>query len=224
MENQLNEYLKNISSNAERPQANAFDNYVGIISKLENAIAKDAQTVNVLMQNGIISKNQGRNLISQLADKLGKINMYKDSNSESSFVKPISDETFQKIPDETIDYLELFSKDNPEFFKGEGRNAVFNYIKDLNMDKDEIAQIAKLIETLENSAVDGYMRKTAHEKSLNDENAIAKSKLTSYAQNTNAGNNFDRIFTREDIGNMDGDEFNKNELLIMEQVKKGLIK
>ena len=92
------------------------------------------------------------------------------------------------------------------------------------MPEDEISKIAQIVEKLENSAVDGYLRKSAHEKSLNDENLAAKSKLTSYAQNAQGNSNFDRIFTREDIGNMSGDEFTKNEKLIMDQVKQGLIK
>ena len=33
-----------------------------------------------------------------------------------------------------------------------------------------------------------------------------------------------KVFTREDIGRMSGEEFAKNEKLIMEQVKQGLIK
>ena len=92
------------------------------------------------------------------------------------------------------------------------------------MDKDEISKIAKIVEGLETSAVDGYLKKSAHEKSLNDENAVAKSKLTSYAQNAPKDATNGRIFTREDIGRMTVDEFAKNEKLIMDQVKQGLIK
>ena len=86
---------------------------------------------------------------------------------------------------------------------------MLNYIKDLDMDKDEISKIAQLVENLENLAVDGYLKKSAHEKSLNDENFAAKSKLTSYAQNASGNSGIDRIFTREDIGRMSGEEFAK---------------
>jgi hypothetical protein len=92
------------------------------------------------------------------------------------------------------------------------------------MDKDEISKIAKMIETLENSAIDGYLKKSAHDKTLNDENTAAKSKLTSYAQNSAIDGNNNKVFTREEIGKMSGDEFVKNEKLIMEQVRQGLIK
>ena len=93
-----------------------------------------------------------------------------------------------------------------------------------NEAKDEIAKIAKLAENLEKSAVESYLKQTAHDKSLNDENTVAKSKLTSYAQNAPADSKYARIFTREDIGKMSGDEYTKNEKLIMEQVKQGLVK
>jgi hypothetical protein len=34
----------------------------------------------------------------------------------------------------------------------------------------------------------------------------------------------DKVFTREDIGNMSGEEFTQNEQAIMAQAKQGLIK
>ena len=92
------------------------------------------------------------------------------------------------------------------------------------MDKDEISKIAKMIEALENSAIEGYLKQSAHDKTINDENLAAKSKLTSYAQNASLDSNNNKVFTREEIGKMSGDEFVKNEKLIMEQVRQGLIK
>ena len=222
MQNQSNKQNSNISSFAENPEAKAFNNYGSIFSKLEQAIANDVQNIKNLVQQGVISKEQGRNLILQLADKLNKMSANKNDNILEPQKQAVSD-TSEEIPNTSTNYLEIFVKDNPEFFKSEARNALFDYIKNLSMDKDEIYQIVKLVELLENAAVDKYMKKIAHEKSLNDENAIAKKKLSAYAQDTNSSNNYDRIFTRGDLGAMDGDEFNKNETLIMEQVKKGLI-
>lgn len=77
---------------------------------------------------------------------------------------------------------------------------------------------------MEKSAVDRYLKKSEYEKSLNDENTLAKSKLTAYAQNSAPETGFNRVYTREEIGNMSGEEFTKNEKAIMEQVKLGLIK
>ena len=120
--------------------------------------------------------------------------------------------------------MDLFNQERPGFFEADGRGDVLDYIKGLDMDKDEIVKIAQLVEGLENSAVDKYLKKSEYEKSLNDENLRAKSKLTSYAQNASSDNKMTKVFTREEIGRMSGEEFAKNEKLIMEQVKQGLIK
>ena len=80
-----------------------------------------------------------------------------------------------------------------------------------------------MVEKLENCAVQRYLRKQAHEKALNDENEAAKRKLTANAQNSSSAGNKNRAFTREQIGRMSGAEFTKNENLIMEQLRKGLI-
>ena len=85
-------------------------------------------------------------------------------------------------------------------------------------------RIAALVEGLEDSAVNRYLKKSAYDKSLNAENEIAKRKLTAYAQNSPTNSKNNRIFTREEIGRMSGDEFARNEKLIMDQVKQGLLK
>ena len=82
-----------------------------------------------------------------------------------------------------------------------------------------------MIEKLEQSAIERYLKQQAHEKNLSDENEIAKRKLTANAQNNSSFSfNKNGIFTREQIGRMSGAEFTKNEPLIMEQLRKGLIK
>ena len=68
------------------------------------------------------------------------------------------------------------------------------------------------------------MKKSEYEISLNDENALAKSKLTAYAQNSCSDGSVNKIFTREEIGAMSGEEFAKNEKAIMQQLKQGIIK
>ena len=92
------------------------------------------------------------------------------------------------------------------------------------MDKDEIVKISQMVEALERSAVENYLKKSEYEKSLNDENAIAKSRLSAYAQSPAVDGNMTKVFTREEIGKMSGKEFTRNEDAIMAQLKKGLIK
>ncbi len=211
MQNQIN---NGISSSAVNPQMNPTAGYVDIIQQLEQAIKSDAQKLEILMQQGTIDQSQGQYLMTQLARKYNEINMCKNSFPSVN----------QPQPPVALNPMDLFNQENPGFFDKGTRGEVLNYIKDLDMDKDEISKIAKIVEGLETSAVDGYLKKSAHEKSLNDENSAAKSKLTSYAQNAPADTNLGRVFTRADIGNMTGEEFAKNEKLIMEQVKQGLIK
>lgn len=216
MQNQINmQNLNNISSSAVSPQMN----YTDIISQLEQAIATDTLRLQNLLQQGVITKQQGQYLMAQLAKRANEINMCKNS---VPFPIQVSQDSQTQASQMTP--LESFKQENPDFFNAKSRGAVLDYIKNYNLDKNEISQVAKLVEQLENSAVDSYLKKSAHEKSLNDENSAAKSKLNSYAQNTTGSSNMNRIFTREDIGKMSNDEFTKNEKLIMDQVKQGLIK
>lgn len=213
-----NQIQNGISSAAVMPQLN----YVDVLQQLEEVIANDVQRLQLLMQQGVLTKVQWQYLMTQLTQKAEAINMCKQALPSVQLPQSIPSET--KTPEQLNSALDLFNQENPGFFDKSGRGDVLNYIKDLDVDKDEISKIAQLVENLENSAVDGYLKQSAHEKSLNDENLAAKSKLTSYAQNASQGGNFNRIFTREDIGNMSGEEFAKNEKLIMDQVRQGLIK
>lgn len=218
---QIPQNQSNISSLAVSPQTNSTANYVDIIQQLEQAIGVDVQRLQMLMQQGVLSQTQGQYLMTQLAKKADEINRCKSAVSQMNYqpnAQNISSENSELNP------FDLFNQENPGFFNGDGRADVLNYIRNYGMDKDEINQIAQLIVKLENAAVNSYLQKSAHEKSLNDENLAAKSKLTAYAQRPSNGSNYCRIFTREDIGNMSGEEFTKNENLIMDQVKQGLIK
>ncbi|MBQ8460538.1 hypothetical protein IJ541_10620 [bacterium] len=206
-----------VSSPAVSPQANSLE-YKDVFYQLEQAIGADVEHVRNLVQNNVITQNQGQYLLQKLVAKAQQINAYKESVMQNNQTQPVQE------PAAAQDPMTLFNQERPGFFDGEARGEILNYIKGFDMDKDEIDKIAKLVEVIENSAVENYLKKTAYEKSLNDENTIAKSKLTAYAQNAPSDNKMDRIFTREEIGNMSGDEFAKNEKMIMAQLKQGLIK
>ena len=119
-----------------------------------------------------------------------------------------------------------FEKERANFFTPSGRSEVLEYLKNSNVsfDKDELSLISQLIEKLETSAVDRYLKQIAREKTLNDENEIAKKRLRANAQNSTFDDNKNRVFTREQIGKMSGAEFARNEKAIMEQLRKGLIR
>ena len=209
-----------ISLPAVNPQANPNIGYKDVYYHLEQVIGNDVQNVKNLVAQGLLSQQQGQYLLAQLSQKVQLLNAYKNAQIHSQ--TPL--QNVQAPTAQTQNPMDLFNQERPGFFEAEGRGDVLNYIKGFDMDKDEILRIAQLVEGLENSAVDGYLKKTAYEKSLNDENARAKSKLTAYAQNTPSDTKMNKVFTREDIGKMSGEEFAKNEKLIMEQVKQGLIK
>ena len=206
----LNQNLNGISPSAVTPQITTDD----IVQHLMQSLASDAQMIPMLIQQGKVTQEQGQYLIKQIENKENLLQMFK---------QPLSLSSEPQVQPEA-NSLEMFSKENPEFFQNDRRAELLNYLKDVDVDKDEIAKIAKLAENLEKAAIDSYLKQSAHDKSLNDENSVAKSRLTSYAQQAPVDSKYARIFTREDLGKMSGEEFTKNEKLIMEQVKQGLIK
>ena len=176
------------------------------------------------MQKGIITQKQGQYLLAQLAGKAQQINEYKN-NLQSMTNAPAQTAATTSMPQfAETNQIEMFNKLRPGFFDEEGRGDLRNYLNGYRMDKDEMLRIAALVEGLEDSAVNRYLKKSAYDKSLNAENEIAKRKLTAYAQNSPTNSKNNRIFTREEIGRMSGDEFARNEKLIMDQVKQGLLK
>lgn len=198
-----NQQYNGISYPAVTPQTN----YQNMLGQLLTALATNEQQEQFVQQ--LSNNKQIQQLISAL-NETNKVNQNNNvvPNTQTPVLNPI----------------DLFNQDNPGFFDKSARNDVLSYIRNFDMDKDEISKIAKMIETLENSAIEGYLKESAHNKTLNDENSAAKSKLTSYAQNATLDGNNNKVFTREEIGKMSGEEFVKNEKLIMEQVRQGLIK
>lgn len=126
----------------------------------------------------------------------------------------------------SFDGIQEFENEHHGFFNRDGRADVLNYLKNSNcsLDKDEVSRISQLIENIERCAVERYLKQTAHDKTLNDENEIAKMRLRANAQNSNFDDTQTRVFTREQIGKMSGAEFAKYEKAIMEQLRKGLIR
>ena len=214
----MNENNFNGISSAESPQVD----YQDIIGQLEAVLTTDFLRLRYLVQQNVITPNQGKYLLEELKNKANALKSCK----ENIPLQPIS----QTKPDtqeeqiEEVNSLELFQKENPDFFSNESRIDLLNYLKSVDADKDEITKIVKLAENLEKSAIDNYLKKSEHEKILSEANDTAKRKLTSYVQNTAPDGKFNKIFTRDDLGNMSNNEFAQNEKLIFDQIKHGLIK
>ncbi len=202
-----------LPAGSQQEQINNQTNNSSLVPELERVLAEDAAKLQNLVQSGILTPQQGQYYMSRLAEKSFEINRLKQDSEQAA-------------PDVNImRAIEEFNKEKPDFFNSEGRYEVLDYLKNSNavVDKDEINLISQMVEKLENSAIKRYLKQQAHEKALNDENEAAKRKLTANAQNTSSYGNKNKVFTREQIGRMSGAEFTRNEPLIMEQLRKGLI-
>lgn len=187
----------------------------GTVDAIKNTAAKDIQILQNLMRNGIINPVQGQHLMNYVLTKASEA----ISSQKQTASAPLMAEPF-------VSGISQFEQENPDFFKQNGRNQVLEYLKNSGavVDKDELMRISQMVTALEQKAVEGYLQKQAHVKSMNDENQAAKKKLRANAQNSNSADANARIFTREQIGKMSGAEFAKNERIIMEQLRKGLIR
>ena len=192
----------------EEPQKDEISSAADQTPFEDKTIEQQAVQIQNLVQNGILNPQQGQYYMSQVAKQ-----SYDRLNHDLNLIELNS--AFYE-----------FEKEKPDFFKEDGRAQVLDYIKNANsvFDKDEINIISQMVEKIEQCAIERFMKQQAHEKALNEANEQAKGKLMSNAQNAQAYNSKDRAFTREQIGRMSGAEFAKYEPLIMDQLRKGLIK
>ena len=177
----------------------------------------DIQLIENLVQTGVMTQEQGQNLMNYVTKKAFEKYTLCQQNSQN----PVMTQQASVPPQNT-----LAASAVPEFFDKDGRADVFDYLKNSNaaFDEDEISKISALVEKIENTAIERYLREKEHEKTLNSENEAAKQKLRAYAQNSASDGNKNLVFTREQIGKMSGAEFAKYERMIMDQLRKGLIK
>ena len=192
---------QNISSQADS-QIQTF----GSAEEIKAKAAEAVRQIEDLVKSGAMTQEQGLNLMNFVTKKaFEKYTNYSQTPQEESVSK---------------------LNEAPEFFNRDGRIDVFDYLKSTNaeFDDDEISKISALIEKIEKTAIDRYLKKLEHEKSLNSENEAAKQKLRAVAQNSVSDGSTNRGFTREQIGKMSGAEFAKHERAIMDQLRKGLIK
>ena len=208
-ENILSQADNQIAANVNQP-SNA--------DSVKQMAVKDIQLIENLVQAGVMTQEQGQNLMNYVTKKAFEKYTLNQQNSQTP-----------------LDASQLAVSDvqnalaNPNamaFFNKDGRVDVLDYLKNANavFDEDEISKISAIVEKLENTAVERYLREKEHEKALNSENEAAKQKLRAYAQNSGSDGNKNLVFTREQIGKMSGAEFAKCERMIMDQLRKGLIR
>lgn len=182
-------------------------------SPISEEFKRNLNNLQIVLTSGLINPQQGQNLLNHIIQEALNMNV---QNMREDLTTQISDKESSNG----------FTSSEAKFFDIAGRNEVINYLKsgNVSVDKDELSRIAKLVETIENSAVERYIQKVAHEQNLEKSNLQAKQKLQANAQNTKSECKNLAPFTREQIGKMTSAEFLKNEALIMSQLKKGLIK
>lgn len=189
--------------------------------KIETAISQDFAKIQKLMESGLINSVQGQNLKKQVLQKAFDMLVQTEKIKRN-----LSSSSTQNSENNKNKAFEEFSKNNPDFFYPEGRKDVLEYLKsnDVIVGKDELNKISEIIRQVEKSAIDRYLKEINYEKTLKNSNEAAKQRLTANAQKSTLSGNLSRAFTRDQIGKMSSAEFIKYEPLIMEQVKKGLIK
>ncbi len=172
---------------------------------------KDILNIKNLVETGKIDSTQGQYLVNYVMNKAYNMVRNNQNTGNAGYFS---------------DGIQEFENEHQGFFNREGRADVLNYLKNSNsvLDKDEVSRISQLIENIERCAVDRYLKQTAHAKTLNDENELAKQRLRANAQNANFDDIKTRGFTREQIGKMSGAEFARYENAIMEQLRQGLIR
>ena len=199
------ENIEKVSSNAEQ-QNSTFEKQPNDAEKYKQMAVNDINTINNLVQSGVMTQEQGQNLMNFVTQK-----------AFEKYTSVLTPPVQEKVQQTSV---------MPDFFNRNGRIDVYDYLKnsDVDFDEDEISKISELVEKIENSAVQRFLEKQEHEKALNSENESAKQRLRANAQNNASAGLKNLVFTREQIGKMSGKEFAKHEHAIMEQLKKGLIK
>ena len=182
--------------------------------KIRNNLKLNADALQSLLNSGLINPQQGQNLLNHIIRTAldENVQSMRADNSKISFDKNTA--------------LKEFEKENPDFFVCEGRSEILKYLKsdEIQFDKDELSKISKIVEQVEKSAIERYLKKAAHEENLEKSNSAAKQRLQANAQKSKSDGKNNVPFTREQIGKMSSAEFLANESKIMEQLKKGLIK
>lgn len=188
---------------------------------IENAIKQDFLKIETFVKSGLIDSLQEKNLKTMVLKKAFDSIVQNEKNNRNLSPAPTAE------PQNKDEVFREFEQEKPDFFNTDSRKEVLDYLKSENVSigKDDINKISQMVENIEQNAIDRYLKQTTYEKNLQDSNELAKQRLTANAQKSGfQDTNLSRIFTREQIGKMNSTEFAKYEPIIMDQLKKGLIR
>ena len=200
-----NEEITQIQENISLTEPSDMKN---VFSTEDELLIKNINSVKSLMNAGILQENAAKDLIQ-------KITLNTSNFSEKN-------ETIKKEPQEEKTKIGTDIKTNVS----EQYREVIDYLANTatNLKDENLTQISTMLSAIESKAVERYKQKISHNAALNSENESDKKRLTSYAQNGASEINPSKNFTREEIGSMSRDEFDRNEKQIMYQMSRGLIK
>lgn len=213
-----NQNTKQFSPNADSqiPQTNI---QISDAENVKQMAVNDINMISNLVETGVMTQEQGQNLMNYVTKKAFEKYIASQSSETPNKISALA----STIPEQE---QKTQNMPMPDFFNKDGRLDVYDYLKnsEIEFDNGEISKISDLVEKIENSAIERYLKEKEHEKALNNENEFAKQRLRANAQNTSSDGLKNLVFTREQIGKMSGAEFAKHERAIMDQLKKGLIK
>ena len=213
-----NQNTKQISPNADS-QIQQTNVQFNDAENVKQMAVNDINMISNLVETGVMTQEQGQNLMNYVTKKAFEKYIASQSSETPNKISALA----STIPEQE---QKTQNMPMPDFFNKDGRLDVYDYLKnsEIEFDNGEISKISELVEKIENSAVERYLKEKEHEKALNNENEFAKQRLRANAQNTSSDGLKNLVFTREQIGKMSGAEFAKHERAIMDQLKKGLIK
>ena len=213
-----NQNTKQVSPNADS-QIQQTNVQFNDAENVKQMAVNDINMISNLVETGVMTQEQGQNLMNYVTKKAFEKYIASQSSQTPNKISALASTTTEQ--EQKTQNMPM-----PDFFNKDGRLDVYDYLKhsEIEFDDGEISKISDLVEKIENSAIERYLKEKEHEKALNNENEFAKQRLRANAQNTSSDGLKNLVFTREQIGKMSGTEFAKHERAIMDQLKKGLIK
>lgn len=169
-------------------QADFQKEHVQLKKHLEQVIAQDFTKIQNVAKLGLINSGQEQNLkkevLKKAFDKLVQVEKIKRGLQPALDKQNMQEANPLKINKSRV--FDEFEKSNPNFFDSDGRKEVLDYLKTdkVFLGQDELSKISEIIKVVEKSAIERYLKKVSHEKTLRESNEAAKQKLTANAQRT----------------------------------------
>lgn len=195
------------------------------------------KTIDSLVNMGRIDSETGMNLKNQVLKSVFQKSLQnradlpflntQDTNRDSIAETMQMQSNMQAAKTPSVsEILQQFEQQHQGFFNSPSRQTFKEYLiaKFDELDLQELAVMAKIVEAMENEAVENFKSQNSHQKAIEDANNQAKMRLNSFC--FKPGQNVQdvgRNFSRQDVNNMSLEDFNKNEKQIMKQLRHEML-